>query len=224
VTVRTYHARRGRLSEHRLDVLARLVPAYGVAVGDTALDLPRLYGRRAALVVEIGSGMGEAIVEMATADPDRDYLAVEVHTAGVANLLAMIEQDGLTNVRVARGNALHLVGQQLAPDSVDAIHAFFPDPWPKTRHHKRRLVQPSNVAILRSRLVPGGLLHVATDWPDYAVSMMDALVGDDQLVNPFPGYAARGGRPVTKYEQRAREAGRDVFDLTFHRSRPGQGR
>jgi tRNA (guanine-N7-)-methyltransferase len=200
-------------------VLGRLGPAYGLTVSDTPLDLAALYRRRAPLVLEIGSGMGDATVEMAAADPDRDYLAVEVHTAGVANLLALIEARGLTNVRIARGNALHLAQHQLVPDSVAAIQVFFPDPWPKTRHHKRRLIQPGHVALLRSRLVPGGLLHCATDSVEYAMSMMDALVADGQLVNGYPGYAPRTARgPVTKYEQRARDAGRDVFDLVFRRA------
>jgi tRNA (guanine-N7-)-methyltransferase len=220
VTVRTFNARRGRLSDGRLGVLGRLSPAYGLTVSDTPLDLVGLYGRQAPLVLEIGSGMGESIIEMAATDPDRDYLAVEVHTAGVANLLALIEARGLTNVRIARGNALQLAGQQLRPASVSAIHAFFPDPWPKTRHHKRRLIQPAHVALLRSRLVPGGLLHCATDAADYATSMMDALVADGELVNRFPGFAPRGQRPITKYEKRALDAGRDVFDLIFHRIAP----
>jgi tRNA (guanine-N7-)-methyltransferase len=220
VTVRTFNARRGRLSEGRLGVLGRLGPKYGLTVSDHPLELVTLYGRRAPLVLEIGSGMGEATAAMAAADPERDYLAVEVHTAGVANLLALIEAGGLTNVRIARGNALHLAGQQLRPESICAVHAFFPDPWPKVRHHKRRLIQPAHVALLRSRLVPGGLLHCATDSPDYAKSMMDAMGADGQLVNAFHGYAPRApGRPVTKYERRALDAGRDVFDLMFHRLR-----
>jgi tRNA (guanine-N7-)-methyltransferase len=205
-------------------VLGRLGPAYGLTVSDTPLDdtpldLAALYGRQAPLVLEIGSGMGEATAGMAGADPGRDYLAVEVHTAGVANLLALIEARGLTNVRIALGNALHLVEHQLGPDTVDAIHVFFPDPWPKARHHKRRLIQPAYVALLRSRLVPGGLLHCATDSADYAASMMDALGADGQLVNAYDGYAPRAAhRPITKYEQRARDAGRDVVDLMFHRT------
>jgi tRNA (guanine-N7-)-methyltransferase len=202
-----------------LGVLGRLGPAYGLTVSDTPLDLASLYGRQAPLVLEIGSGMGEATAAMAGADPGRDYLAVEVHTAGVANLLAMIEARGLTNVRIARGNALHLVERQLGPGTVDAIHVFFPDPWPKARHHKRRLIQPVYVALLRSRLVPGGLLHCATDSADYAASMMDALGADGQLVNAYDGHAPRAAhRPITKYEQRARDAGRDVVDLMFHRT------
>jgi tRNA (guanine-N7-)-methyltransferase len=164
--------------------------------------------------------MGDAVAAMAAADPDRDYLAVEVHTAGVANLLALVESRGLTNVRVVRGNALDLVRDQLAPDTVDAVHVYFPDPWPKTRHRKRRLIQPAHVALLRSRLVPGGVLHCATDSTGYALSMMEALRSDGQLVNAYPGYAPRPAhRPVTKYEQRALDAGRQVFDLLFQRVR-----
>ena len=202
-----------------MGVLGRLGPTYGLTVSDTPLDLVALYGRQAPLVLEIGSGMGEATAAMAGAGPGRDYLAVEVHTAGVANLLALVEARGLTNVRIARGNALHLVEHQLGPDTVDAIHVFFPDPWPKARHHKRRLIQPAYVALLRSRLVPGGLLHCATDSADYAASMMDALGADGQLVNAYDGHAPRAAhRPITKYEQRARDAGRDVVDLMFHRT------
>lgn len=202
-----------------MGVLGRLGPTYGLTVSDTPLDLAALYGRQAPLVLEIGSGMGEATAAMAGADPGRDYLAVEVHTAGVANLLALVEARGLTNVRIARGNALHLVEHQLGPDTVAAIHVFFPDPWPKARHHKRRLIQPAYVALLRSRLVPGGLLHCATDSADYAASMMDALGADGQLVSAYDGHAPRAAhRPITKYEQRARDAGRDVVDLMFHRT------
>jgi tRNA (guanine-N7-)-methyltransferase len=196
--------------------LQRLWPAYGVSITDQPLDAAALFGRRAPLVLEIGSGMGEATVAMAAADPDRDYLAVEVHTPGIANLFAMTEARGLTNLRVALGDALDLLRHQLAPDSLDAVHVFFPDPWPKARHHKRRLVQPTHVALIRSRLVPGGTLHCATDSAGYAQAMLAALAGDPELVGD--GYAPRPAcRPLTKFEQRGVEAGREVFDLVFAR-------
>lgn len=217
VTVPTFNARRGRLGGQRLDVLARLSPAYGVTVSGMSLDLASLFGRHAPLVLEIGSGMGDTTAAMAADDPTRDYLAVEVHTAGVANLLALIEARGLTNVRVARGDALALVREQLAAGSLNAIHVFFPDPWPKARHAKRRLIQPAHVALLRSRLVPGGVLHCATDSADYAASMMDTLNADSELTNVYGGYAPRTDRPVTKYERRGIEAGRAVFELVFRR-------
>ncbi|MEJ3745782.1 tRNA (guanosine(46)-N7)-methyltransferase TrmB [Actinomycetes bacterium KLBMP 9797] len=220
--VRTFHPRRGRMTGRHLDALDRLWPRYGVPIPGDPLDPfdpAAVFGRRAPLVLEIGSGMGEATIAMAGADPDRDYLAVEVHTPGVANLLAMVEERGLTNVRVGLGDALELLRQSLAPASLDAIHAFFPDPWPKARHHKRRLFQPPHVALLRSRLAPGGALRCATDLREYAEAMLAALDGDPGLVNQHDGFAPRpSDRSVTKFEQRALAAGRDVFDLTFHRS------
>ena len=213
--VRTYHPRRGRMGSHKHDALRRLWPVYGVPAGP--LDPEGLYGRRAPLVLEVGSGMGEATAAMAAADPARDYLAVEIHTPGVAALLAKIDADGLANVRVASTDALELV-RHLPPGSLDAIHVFFPDPWPKARHHKRRLIQPRHVALLRDRLAPGGTLHCATDWLDYAEAMMETLSADPGLVNEHPGYAPRPEhRPVTKFEQRGIEAGRPIRDLIFRR-------
>ena len=209
--IRTFHPRRGRLSGRHLDALDRLWPTYGLVVPDppeAQVDLSTLFGRRAPVVLEIGSGMGDATVAMAAADSGRDYLAVEVHTPGIANLLAVIERRALTNVRVARGDAIDLL--HCLPDaSLDAIHVFFPDPWPKARHHKRRLIQPAHVALLRSRLAPGGTLHCATDWADYAQQMRETLTDDPGLVNAFAGYAPRPDhRPVTKFERRGLDAGR----------------
>src|SRR5690606_35833662 len=128
------------------------------------LDLPTLFGRVAPLVLEIGSGMGDAVVTMAAADPGRDYLAVEAHVPGIAHTLTLVDTAGLRNVRIAHGDAVELLRRRVRPDSLDAVHIFFPDPWPKARHHKRRLVEPGRVALIRSRLRPGGTLHCATDW------------------------------------------------------------
>lgn len=218
--IRTFKVRRGRLPAERRDALERLLPVYGVPVAGGPLDPVAVYGRRAPLVLEIGSGMGDHTAAMAAADPDRDYLAAEVHTAGVANLLRHIDQRGLTNLRVAHGDALTLVRERLVPASLDAIHGFFPDPWPKTRHHKRRLFQPATVALLRSRLVEGGVLHTATDWLDYAEAIRAVLSADPELVNTHPGWAPRPpDRPVTKYERRALAAGRRVYELIFQRER-----
>ncbi|MFC0527048.1 tRNA (guanosine(46)-N7)-methyltransferase TrmB [Phytohabitans kaempferiae] len=219
--VRTFHPRRGRMNGRHADALTRLWPLWGVPIPETPtarLDLPALFGRRAPLVLEIGSGMGEATVEMAAADPHRDYLAVDVHTPGVANLLAVVEERGLTNVRVGLGDAIVLLRHMLAPASLSAVHAFFPDPWPKARHHKRRLIQPAHVALLRSRLVPGGALRCATDWAEYAEVMLETLAADPELVNEHEAYAPRlAERPLTKFEQRGVEAGREIFDLSFRR-------
>lgn len=210
--VRTFHPRRGRLSGRHHDALGRLMPVYGVPA-DGAVDATTLFGRDLPLVVEIGSGMGEATVEMARADPGRGYLAVEIHTPGVANLLAMVEQRGLTNVRVYFGDALRLLRDRVPAGTLDAVHAFFPDPWPKARHHKRRLFRPAHVALLASRLRPGGTLWCATDWAEYAAVMAATLGADPLLI----AGKRRDSRPVTKFEQRARDAGRAIVDLVHVR-------
>ena len=226
--LRTFHPRRAPLSAEREDALDRLWPRWGFSVHDEAhpyptaadglLDTGSLFGRSAPVVVEIGSGMGDATVAMAADDEGRDYLAIEAHLPGIAQLLGLVEERGLTNVRVAHGDALDLLRRAVGPDSLDAIHAYFPDPWPKARHHKRRLIQPAHVELLRSRLRIGGTLHVATDWPDYAAQMRDVLAAD-------PGLDSSGlvdrprHRPVTKFEQRGLDLGHPVADVIAVRTR-----
>jgi tRNA (guanine-N7-)-methyltransferase len=192
----------------RVDALTRLWPRFGVpADGPVAAD-----------VLEIGSGMGDTTVAMAAADPGHRYVAVEVHTAGVANLLRLLEAAGLGNVRVAHGDALALVRDRLSPASLRAIHVFFPDPWPKARHAKRRLIQEPHVVLLTSRLAPGGVLHCATDDAAYADEMLAVLTGST-LTNVHSGFAPRpDDRPVTRYERRGLAAGRSSFDLIFRRT------
>ncbi|HEY0215367.1 MAG TPA: tRNA (guanosine(46)-N7)-methyltransferase TrmB [Cellulomonas sp.] len=228
--VRTFHPRRATLGPRRSDALTRLWPRYGVSVHDPdlglaptgrdgRLDAVRLFGRSAPLVLEIGSGMGEAVAAMAAADPARDYLAVEAHLPGIANLLALVDERGLTNVRVAYGDALDLVRGTIAEESLDAVHIYFPDPWPKAKHHKRRIVAGPHVALLRSRLVLGGTLHCATDWEPYAEQMLEVVAGDPGLTNPFDGYAPRPpSRPETRFERRGIEAGRTIHDILAHRT------
>jgi tRNA (guanine-N7-)-methyltransferase len=215
--IRTFHPRRGRMSSRHHDAHEALWPAYGITVTDgdrDPLDLPGLFGRSAPVVLEIGFGMGDLTATMAAADPDRDFLAVEVHTPGIGNLLALIGDAGLTNVRVAHGDAMQLV-HRLAPGSLDAVHVFFPDPWPKARHHKRRLISPGNVTLLRERLRPGGRLHCATDWPAYAEAMRETLEADPGL---RPTADGREGRPETKFERRGTAAGRPITDLIYVRA------
>ncbi len=218
--IRTFHPRRGRMSARHTGAVDELWPRFGLTVADgdrSPLDLGELFGRDAPRVLEIGFGMGEATAVMAEADPARDYLAIEVHTPGVGNLLALVGELELGNVRVALGDAMQLV-HRLPPGSLDAVHVFFPDPWPKARHHKRRLIQPANVALLRDRLSPGGTLHCATDWAHYAEAMAATLDADPALENPYGGYAPRPThRPVTKFERRAVHAGRQIFDLVMRR-------
>jgi tRNA (guanine-N7-)-methyltransferase len=218
--IRTFHPRRGRMSGRHTDAMADVWPVYGFTVLDgdrAALDLVELFGRDAPAVLEIGFGMGDTTAVMAAADPERDYLAIEVHTPGIGNLLSLVGELGLTNVRVAHGDAMELV-RRLPVGGLDAVHVFFPDPWPKARHHKRRLVQPANVALLRDRLRPGGTLHCATDWAHYAEAMAETLDADPGLVNVHEGFAPRPAhRPETKFERRGVGSGREIFDLIYRR-------
>ncbi|WP_127542524.1 tRNA (guanosine(46)-N7)-methyltransferase TrmB [Actinoplanes sp. OR16] len=215
--IRTFHPRRGRMSARHHDAYSALWPALGFTVVDgdrSDLDLTELFGNGAPVVLEIGFGMGDATAEMAAQDPKRNYLAVEVHTPGIGNLLALAGERNLTNLRIAHGDAMQLV-HRIAPGSLDAVHVYFPDPWPKARHHKRRLIQPSNVALLRDRLRPGGVLHCATDWPDYAEAMAGTLDADPGL-SLLP--EAKNPRPTTKFERRGSEAGRPISDFLYARS------
>lgn len=226
--IRTFHPRRSPLSRAASDALDQLWPQLGFSVhdpadpppldGDGLLDLPRLFGRAAPLVLEIGAGMGEAVAAMAAADPDRSYLAVEAHVPGIASTLGMVSRAGATNVRVAHGDALDLARRLLPPGSLDAVHIFFPDPWPKQRHHKRRIVSPERTALLRSRLRPGGTLHCATDWAPYARQMLEVVTADPELVNEHDGFAPRPAhRPLTKFERRGLELGHVVTDVIVRR-------
>ncbi len=209
------------MSPTAADALARLWGQRGFDIDETTpagLDRTALFGRRAPLVLEIGCGMGEAMVAMAGADPGRDYLGVDVHTPGLGAMLARAEIDGVRNLAVARGDAVELLRHGVESASLDAIHVFFPDPWPKARHHKRRIIRPEIVALMRDRLRPGGVLHTATDWVHYAEHMLDVLTADPGLCNTTDGYAPRpDGRPLTKFERRGVASGRSIHDLVFVR-------
>lgn len=227
--VRTFHPRRSVLGAARIDALERLWPRLGFSVHhpdqappltDGLLDRAALFGREAPLVVEIGSGMGEATAAMAAADPDRDYLALEAHQPGIAHLLGLLEAGGVTNVRIGHGDALELLADRIAPDSLDAVHIFFPDPWPKARHHKRRIISPDRVVLIASRLRVDGVLHCATDWAEYGAEMLEVLSAEPLLVNTAPdgGFTPRPPhRPITKFERRGLVAGHEVVDLVFRR-------
>ena len=185
---------------------------------DGPLDTTRWFGRAAPTVLEIGSGMGESTASMALAAPEVDHLAVEVYQPGLAQLLLRIEQAQITNLRLLRGDAYALLHDHIAVGSLDGVRIYFPDPWPKRRHHKRRLVNPEFVTLVASRLAPGGLLHLATDWEPYAQEMLAACTAEPTLRNTAAEFATRPlWRPVTKFEQRARDDGRVVRDLLFTR-------
>jgi tRNA (guanine-N7-)-methyltransferase len=215
--IRTFKPRRGRVTQRQQQALDRCWERYGVEVTGAPFDQGAVYGRQAPLILDIGFGMGETTAAMAGADPVRDLLAVDVHTPGVGALLHEVEARGLTNVRVAAGDAVELLTTMLAPGSLDEIRVFFPDPWPKVRHHKRRLVGPSFAALAGSRLRPGGRLHCATDWEPYARQMLEVVAGEPALVNPHGGFAPRPGwRPVTRFERQGLAKGHDVYDVIAH--------
>lgn len=190
------------------------------ALPEGPLDFDSWFGRSAPVLLEIGSGMGETTSQLVAAAPELNYVAVEVYKPGLAQLLLRGEHlGGLDNLRVLRGDAVDLLTNHIAPASLHGVRIFFPDPWPKKKHHKRRLVQPDFVALLASRLEPGGVLHLATDWEHYAEQMLEVCSGEKLLTNVYDGWAPRPDwRPVTKFEQRAVNEGRVSHDLMFRRN------
>lgn len=215
--IRTFHPRRSRITPRAASALTRLLPVWGVEPGAVPADPADLFAPRLPVALEIGSGMGEATLAMAAADPTTAILAVDVHTPGVGALLAGVERAQLRSVRVCVADAWDVM-DRLGPGSLHGIRAFFPDPWPKARHHKRRLVQPAFVRRAVELLAPGGTLHLATDVPDYAAQMLAVTSAEPALVNLTGGLGSRPAwRPETGYERRARLAGRPSVDLVCQR-------
>ena len=216
--IRSFVLRAGRVGPGQARALAELGPQFLLPYQPQPLDLENLYGRAAPKILEIGFGMGEGMADIAQAYPENDYLGVEVHTPGVGALLKQLGERGLSNVRIVQHDAVEVLSQMLPPASLDGAHIFFPDPWHKTRHHKRRLIQPPLVQLLASRLQPGGYLHLATDWEDYAVQMLEVLRAEPTLLNTATDYAPRpDSRPLTKFEARGLRLGHGVWDLLFKR-------
>ncbi|TDO33498.1 tRNA (guanine-N7-)-methyltransferase [Kribbella sp. VKM Ac-2527] len=183
------------------------------------VDLAEWFGRTAPTVLEIGSGMGDATAQLALADPDVDHLAAEVYPAGLGQLMLWVERYGLDNVRLLHGDALDLLRDHLAPESLAGVRIYFPDPWPKKRHHKRRLITAPFVSLVASRLQPGGTLHLATDWANYADQMLAVCTAEPSLANQYADWAPRPEwRPITKFESRAQADGRVCRDLLFTKS------
>jgi tRNA (guanine-N7-)-methyltransferase len=217
-SIRSYVLRQGRTTAAQARAHRELLPVYGIPFGTAPVDLERAFGRTAPRVLEIGFGMGETTAGIAAAHPGIDYLCVEVHTPGVGSLLNRIDALGLNNVRLIQHDAVEVLEHMIPPASLDGVHIFFPDPWPKKRHHKRRLIQPAFVQLLASRMKPGASLHVATDWEDYAQQILEVLSGEPALENTAAGFAPRPEtRPETKFERRGVALGHRVWDVVFRK-------
>ena len=216
--VRSYVLRQGRMSPAQQRALDVLLPRLGIAYAPEPLDFAAAFGRIAPVTLEIGFGMGETTAAIAAAHPERDFLGLEVHGPGVGALLNRVDAAGLTNVRVIQRDAVDVVAHMIPPASLAGIHVYFPDPWPKKRHHKRRLLQPGFVHALAQRLAPGGYLHAATDWDDYAQEILATLSAEPLLANTVADFAPRPAwRPLTKFEARGLQLGHGVRDLVFRR-------
>jgi len=210
--------RQGRVTAAQKRALAELSERYSIAFADAPLDPVAVFGRRAPLVLEIGSGMGETTAAIAQADPATDFIAIEVHAPGVGALLNRIAAGKLANLRVLQHDAVEVLERMIPDGALAGIHLFFPDPWPKKRHHKRRLVQPVFAALAARKLAPGATLRAATDWQDYAEQMLAVLSAEPLLENSAAGFAPRPAqRPLTKFERRGVRLGHDVRDLVFRR-------
>ncbi|MDO5356601.1 MAG: tRNA (guanosine(46)-N7)-methyltransferase TrmB [Conchiformibius sp.] len=215
-SIKSFVLRQGHMTAAQQKAIEQHWPAFGVDFSTERLDLNALFGRDAPKVLEIGFGMGTATAEIARRLPEKDFLAVDVHGPGVGNLCKLTAEQGLSNLRIMRHDAVEVVETMLADGSLHGIHIFFPDPWHKKRHHKRRLIQAPFVAKLLPKLQSGGYIHLATDWEEYAVQMLEVLNGFEQLANSSDGYAPTPAyRPETKFEARGKRLGHGVWDLVF---------
>jgi tRNA (guanine-N7-)-methyltransferase len=220
--IRSFAMRRGHITQGQRRALEHGWPAWGVPYAPAVLDFSRVFGRTAPVVLEIGFGMGETTAAIAQSRPDVDFLGIEVFTAGVGALLKRIEDLRLTNVRIAHHDAVEVVRDMIPRDALAGVHVYFPDPWQKKRHHKRRLIAQPFVGMLASRIAPGGYLHCATDWEDYARQMLEVLGQEPQLANMSSGFASDAAnplcrRPTTKFNARGDRLGHGTWDLVFAR-------
>ena len=216
--IRSFVLRQGRVSNAQQRAHETLLPKYGIPYAPGLIELDHVFGRRAPKILEIGFGMGETTAAIAALHPENDYLGIEVHTPGVGSLLKTIEEEGLTNVRIVQHDAVEVLCHMIGHGTFDGVHVFFPDPWPKKRHHKRRLLQPAFVALLVKRMKRGAYLHVATDWQEYAEYVLAVLKNNPLLENTAMDYAPRPAyRPQTKFETRGLKLGHGVWDVIFKR-------
>lgn len=216
--IRSFVLRQSRTSNAQRRAVDAGLPRFGIPYAAQRVDLDAAFGRKAPRILEIGFGMGESSAELAARHPELDILGIEVHTPGVGNLLKLVEADGLSNVRIIQHDAVEVLTHMLAEGSLQGVHVFFPDPWPKKRHHKRRMIQAPLVHLLAMRLVPGGHLHLATDWEDYARQMLEVLSAEPLLENTGEDFVERPpSRPLTRFETRGLRLGHGVWDLLFRR-------
>jgi len=214
--IRSFVTRAGRVSSGQARALEELGPQFCLPYQKTPLDIVATFGRIAPTIFEIGFGMGETSATISKGMPNKNFIGVEVHTPGVGSLLKLIGEQQLTNQRIIQHDAFEVLTHMIAPDSLAGVHVFFPDPWHKARHNKRRLIQSAMVQLITSRLQPGAYLHCATDWEEYAVQMLEVLGAESALQNTADGYAPRPAyRPVTKFENRGLKLGHGVWDLVF---------
>lgn len=214
--IRSFVTRAGRLSTAQARAIETLAPQFCIPYAKALLDLDQAFGRHAPTILEIGFGMGETTARIAAGMPQNNFLGVEVHTPGVGSLLKLIGEENLSNLRLIQHDAVEVITGMIAPGSLAGAHIFFPDPWHKARHNKRRLIQAPLVSLLASRIAPGGYLHCATDWQEYAEQMLQVLGAEPMLQNCADGYAPRPDyRPVTKFENRGLRLGHGVWDLVF---------
>lgn len=216
--IRSFSGRRGHITSGQRQAYEEGLPRFGIPYGREPLSFEQVFGRSAPTVLEIGFGMGDSTAAVAAAHPGTDYLGVEVYPAGIGSLLRQVAERSLSNVRVIAHDAFEVVRDMIAPGTLAGVHVWFPDPWPKARHHKRRLIQAPFTALLASRLAPGGYLHCATDWEPYAQQMLEVLSAEPLLANSGEGWAPRPqARPLTKFERRGLARGHEVRDLLFVR-------
>ncbi len=217
--IRSFVLRQGRVTKGQERALETGLPKFGVSYTISTLDLNQAFNRQnSPKILEIGFGMGETTAKIAQTLPDCDFLAAEVHTPGVGALLKLIEESALTNIRIIQHDVVEVLQNMLTDASLDGVHIFFPDPWHKKRHHKRRLIQAAFVKLLCSKLKAGGYLHVATDWQEYAEWVLEVLNAEPQLQNTAESYAEKPSyRPLTKFENRGLKLGHGVWDMVFKR-------
>ena len=217
-SIRSFVLRQGRMSAAQQRYLDEMLPRIGIAYQNVPVDLDVAFGRNAPRIVEIGFGMGETTAKIAAAFPDKDFLGIEVHGPGVGGLCKQVAERQLENVRIVQHDAVEVLRDMVGEAVLAGVHIFFPDPWHKKRHHKRRIIQPDFVALLTSRLVPGGYLHCATDWEEYAHCMLEVLSAEPGLSNTADTFSERPAyRPLTKFENRGLRLGHGVWDLVFRR-------